>query len=54
MLFKFKKQNGQEVMVNDESVEAALSLGWVEIKEQTASKPQTKAVKRGNSKHSNK
>lgn len=53
MLFKFKKQNGQEVMVNDESVEAALSLGWIEIKEQV-SKQQTKAVKRGNSRNNNK
>lgn len=53
MLFKFKKQNGQEIMVNSESVQAALSLGWTEIKEQ-ASKPQTKAVKRGNSRNNHK
>lgn len=53
MLFKFKKQSGQEVMINDESVQAALSLGWIEIKEQ-ASKPQIKAVKRGNSRNSHK
>jgi hypothetical protein len=48
MLFKFKKPSGVEIMVNAESVKAALALGWVEVKEQQ------KAVKRGNSKHSNK
>jgi hypothetical protein len=49
MLIKFKKPSGAIVEVNQNSVEAALSLGWKELKDT----PKTKGRKSGNSKDSN-
>ena len=51
-MYKFEKQKGVFVEVNETSCEKAIELGWKEVKE-TKQKAKPKAKKRGNSTDSN-
>jgi hypothetical protein len=45
-MFKFKKPSGVIVEVNADSRAYALSIGWVEIKDEPAAEPKPKARQR--------